>query len=62
MKSLIVSRCLRNPHRAAHGDPRQRAKLPKRTDEATCVLAFFAIAAAERISEKNRRVLADFDS
>jgi hypothetical protein len=30
-----------------------RAKLPKRWNEATCVLAFFAIAAAKRISEKN---------
>jgi hypothetical protein len=30
-----------------------RAKLPKRWNEATCVFAFFAIAAAKRISEKN---------
>jgi hypothetical protein len=30
-----------------------RAKLPKRWNEATCVFAFFAIAAGVRISEKN---------
>jgi hypothetical protein len=31
----------------------QAGKLPKHADQATCVLAFFAIAARERISEKN---------
>jgi hypothetical protein len=33
--------------------PQQRAKLPERANEATCVLALFAIAALMRISEKN---------
>jgi hypothetical protein len=33
--------------------PPQRVKLPKHTNGATCVLAFFAIAAGKRISEKN---------
>jgi hypothetical protein len=42
------------------GGPRQRAKLPKRANEATCVLAFFAIAARERISEKNPHFSAHF--
>jgi undecaprenyl-diphosphatase len=32
---------------------RQRAKLPKRTNEATCVFGFFEIAAEGRISEKS---------
>jgi hypothetical protein len=41
--------------------PQQRAKLPKRADEATCVFRFFAIAAGVRISEKNRQFSAHFD-
>jgi hypothetical protein len=34
-------------------NPLQRVKLPKHAREATCVFAFFAIAAERRISEKN---------
>jgi hypothetical protein len=39
--------------------PGSGAKLPKRTNEATCVLAYFAIAADKRISEKNPAFSAD---
>jgi hypothetical protein len=41
--------------------PRQRAKLPKHANEATCVFAFFAIAAGGRISEKDPHFSADID-
>jgi hypothetical protein len=41
--------------------PGSGAKLPKRANEATCVLAFFAIAARKRISEKNPAFSAHFD-
>jgi hypothetical protein len=43
---LIIGWCLKNPDRPG-------ANLPNRADQATCVLAFFAIAAAGRIGEKN---------
>jgi hypothetical protein len=49
-----------SPARAVR-DLQQRAKLPKRANEATCVFAFFAIAAAGRISEKNPAFSADID-
>jgi hypothetical protein len=39
--------------------PGSGAKLPKRANEATCVLAIFAIAADKRISEKNPAFSAD---
>jgi hypothetical protein len=40
--------------REAAAVPRQRAKLPERANEATCVFTFFEIAAKGRISEKSR--------
>jgi hypothetical protein len=54
MQSLNNFAGFGNSHRVemAH-KPRAAAKLPKHTIEATCVLTFFAIAAGERISEKN---------
>jgi hypothetical protein len=54
-KSLVSLAALKKPR------IREAAKLPKRANEATCVFAFFAIAAAGRISEKNPAFSAHID-
>jgi hypothetical protein len=56
---LAAKGILNRPRRRER--PRQRAKLPKHANEATCVFTFFAIAATGRIGEKNPHFSADID-
>jgi hypothetical protein len=58
-KFAVIRKNLTARGRCVHRN--QRAKLPKRAREATCVFAFFEIAARERISEKNPAFSADHD-